>query len=97
MKQKKKTSDHKTGFDSGGECRRLNENLIKFDLYGNVRSSNLLRRRDDQWSSIWEFLNSKKRFFHMDGKKNFCKAKSKPRQIQRNSEDLITNKWITQS
>ena len=68
-KKKKKMSDHKTRFDSGAECRRLNENLIIFDLYRNVRSSDLLRRRDDQWNSIWEVLNSKKHFFHMDEKK----------------------------
>ena len=35
----------KTGFDSGGECRWLNKNLIMYHLYKNVRLSDLLRRK----------------------------------------------------
>ena len=74
MNKKKKISNHKAGFDWGTECRRLNENLIIFHLYKNLRSSNLLRRRDDQWNSIWEVSNSKKHYFHMDENKKLLQS-----------------------
>ena len=40
---KKTLQVHKTGFYSGAEYRRLNENVIMYHLYKNVKSSDLRR------------------------------------------------------